>query len=95
MSRAPKSVPHDAPHDVGTMWTMRRLTHTARCALMAWPGGWELRVLVDGEILYSERSARTDKTFALAERWKRRMLDQGWKQVVPNPSASVDNRPSA
>jgi hypothetical protein len=60
---------------------------------MAWPGGWELRVLVDGDILYSERCARTDKTFALADRWKRRMLDQGWTQVVPNLAGSFDNRP--
>jgi hypothetical protein len=94
MSRAPKSSPHDPPHDVGTLWMMRRLTHSARCALLAWPGGWELRVLVDGDILCSERCARTDDTFALADRWKRRMLDQGWKQVVPNPAGSFDNRPN-
>ena len=95
MPQKPRSSPQDTPHDVGTLWTMRRLTHSARCALMAWPGGWELRVLVDGDILYSERCVRTDETFALADHWKRRMLDQGWKQVVPNSAGSFDNRPNA
>jgi hypothetical protein len=74
----------DAPNDVGTLWTMRRLGHSARCALIAFSGDWELRVLVDGEILLAERCPRGAEAFAVAELWKRRMLQQGWHQVVPN-----------
>jgi hypothetical protein len=59
---------------------------SARCALMAWPEDWELRVLVDGEVLLSERCDRADQAFQVAETWKRRMLAQGWRQVLP-PSA--------
>ncbi len=73
----------DKPSDVGTVWTMKRLDHAARCALLALPEGWELRVLVDGESLLAERCTRADEAFELAARWKRRMLDQGWLQVVP------------
>jgi hypothetical protein len=73
----------DAPTDVGTLWTMRRLGCMARCALMAWPTDWELRVLVDGDILLSERSPRGAEAFALADEWRYRMLDQGWLQIVP------------
>jgi hypothetical protein len=50
---------------------------------MAWPGDWELRVLVDGEILLAERCPRGAEAFGVAELWMGRMLDQGWRQVVP------------
>jgi hypothetical protein len=70
-------------HDVGTLWTVRRATLAARCALIAWSGGWEVRLLIDGQILKTERCARGDGAFALAARWKRRMLEQGWEPIVP------------
>jgi hypothetical protein len=70
------------PNDVGTLWTMRRVGHRARCALMAWPqGGWELRVVVDGGIVHAERCPRGHEAFALADEWKDHMLAQGWHQV--------------
>ena len=75
----------NSPLDVGTLWTMTRLGHSARCVVMAWPGEWELRVLVDGEELLSERRPRGDEAFTLCEQLKVRMLDAGWQQVVPNP----------
>jgi hypothetical protein len=51
---------------------------------MSWPGSWELRILVDDEILLAERCPRGGEAFEIAEVWQRRMLDQGWRQVVPN-----------
>ena len=79
-------------HDVGTLWTMRRPGHRARCALIDCAGDWELRVLADGEVLLTERCARGSEAFALAETWRRRMLEQGWHQVVP-PAAQSNARP--
>ena len=85
---------HDeAPEDVGTLWTMQRLESSARCALMACSGRWEVRVLVDGTLLLAEPCGRADVAFHLADRWKQRMLQDGWHQIVPresrlhNPSA--------
>lgn len=80
----------DTPDDVGTLWTMQRLGHGARCALMASLGEWELRVLVDGDTLLAERCPRGGEAFALAEVWKRRMIEQGWRQVIP---ASTNRMP--
>lgn len=82
--RIPKALPGDAPRDVGTLWMMRRSGHLVRCALLAWTVDWELRVVVDGETLLSERCPRGAEAFSLAERWRGRMLDQGWQQIVPN-----------
>jgi hypothetical protein len=82
----------DTPDDIGTFWTMRRLDHQARCALLARPGDWEVRVLVDGEILLAERCPRGAEAFGLAELWMARMLDKGWRPVVPgrdNPSTCL------
>jgi hypothetical protein len=81
------TTPQDTPNDVGTLWTMRRSGHGARCALMSCLGEWELRVLVDGDTLLTERCRRGPEAFAVAEVWKRRMLEQGWHQVVPATSS--------
>jgi hypothetical protein len=79
----PARMRKDAPKDVGTLWTMRRSDHRARCALVERLGSWELRVLIDGEMLLAERCPRGSEAFALADQWKRRMRDDGWHQVVP------------
>jgi len=73
-----------AGEDVGTLWLMRRSGHHARCALIALSEDWELRVLVGGEILLAQRCRRGAATFDLAEVWRRRMLDDGWNQVIPH-----------
>jgi hypothetical protein len=73
----------EAPEDVGTLWTMERFAGSARCALIVWPDSWELRVIVDGTTLLSEHCARSEGAFSLAERWKERMLRDGWQQILP------------
>ena len=70
-------------NDVGTLWTMRRLGFHARCALIALPSEWELRIVVDGEELLSERCPRGAEAFRLADQWRARMIQQGWTQVKP------------
>jgi len=72
-----------SPEDVGTLWTLQRCSLTARCALLSWPDVWEVRVEVDGETLTTQRCARTDDAFAVAERWKLGLLAQSWQQVIP------------
>ena len=80
-TRKARSQQQDTPHDVGTLWTMERFAGKARCALLVWPDSWELRVIVAGATLLSEHCARTEGAFSLAERWKERMLRDGWRQV--------------
>jgi hypothetical protein len=67
--------------DIGTLWTLTRGESSARCVLMALPVGLELRVLMDGSILRAERCGRHDQAFALAERWRDRMMDRGWTRL--------------
>lgn len=90
-NRRPRSSKQDAPEDVGTLWTMRQRGSSARCALMAWSGEWELRVLIDGEKLLSERCSTADDAFALAKTWRQRMLEHGWLQVIPHRQTRIDH----
>ena len=70
-------------HDVGTLWTMRRSERSARCALMTGATHWELRVLIEGDVLLTERCKTAADAFEVAERWRCRMLVRGWQQVKP------------
>jgi hypothetical protein len=71
----------ERPNDVGTLWILRRNARTARCALMDCQGAWEARVIVDREVVDAERCDRPAEAFAIAERWKARMLEEGWRQI--------------
>jgi hypothetical protein len=73
--------PNSVLRDIGTLWTLKRAESSARCILLAMPDGLELRVMMDGSLLRAERCERHDQAFALAERWRDRMLDRGWVRL--------------
>ncbi len=64
--------------DVGTLWTLERDTHIARCALAWVPHAWELCVLIDDESLLSERCRNESEVLAVADAWARRLRGRGW-----------------
>ena len=80
----PTSKAVQTPRDVGTLWTMCRAGHRSRCALLAWPDEWEVRILMDSVILLAQRCPRGGDAFRLGEQWKDRMLDRGWQLVLPS-----------
>jgi hypothetical protein len=71
---------------------MERAKSRARCALFAWPSHWEVRVLVDGQMVRSEDCRRGAEGFAVAEGLKNRMFDEGWTQIVPPGRRSIGPR---
>jgi hypothetical protein len=66
--------------DVGTLWTLERDTHVARCALVWVPHAWELCVLIDDESLLSERCSTEAEVLAVATAWGTRLRRSGWSQ---------------
>jgi hypothetical protein len=76
--------------DIGTLWTLMRGESKARCAILALPEGVELRVVMDGSTLRAERCERFEQAFALAERWRSRMMDRGWVRLVPGAAPSLN-----
>ena len=67
--------------DIGTLWTLQRDECTARCALLAFAEACELHVFVNGELLLSQRCEIQHEVFELAERWRGRMAEHGWKKA--------------
>jgi hypothetical protein len=94
-TRESRSSRHDGSEDVGTLWTMHRREHSARCALIALRHGWEVRVLMGRDVLLEERCERADEAFSVAELWRTRMVRDGWHQVVPAPFRDHSQRPLA
>ena len=82
-SRTRKSRQRFEPQDVGTLWTLRREEYTARCTLLSWSPDWELRVVMEQDILLAKRCRSTVDAFELAEHWRRGLLEHGWEQVIP------------
>ena len=87
LSRQSGSSRGDRAADVGTLWTMDRREHQARCGLFARRNGWEVRVLIGGDLLLEERCTRADEAFSIGERWRLRMLQDGWRQLMPTSPA--------
>jgi hypothetical protein len=71
------------PHDVGTLWTLRREEYTARCSLLSWSSEWELRVVIEKDVLHTRRCSSTADAFELAEHWQRGLVGHGWQQIIP------------
>jgi hypothetical protein len=74
--------------DVGTLWTLERYTHVARCALVWVPHAWELCVLIDDQSLLSERCRNEAEVLAVATAWGTRLRGCGWSQ--PERRAGVE-----
>jgi hypothetical protein len=82
-------------NDVGTLWTLRSVEGRARCALLSWPRDWELRVVINGDTCLTRRCSNAQEAFALAERWKRKLIAQAWRQVIPRSvGAGAEHRDS-
>jgi hypothetical protein len=82
-SRVRKSRQQFEPQDVGTLWTLRRDEYTASCRLLSWSPDWELRVVMEKDILLARRCQTTTDAFELAEHWRRGLLQRGWEQIIP------------
>ena len=91
-SRNRKSRQQFEPQDVGTLWTLRRDEYTARCSLLSWSPDWELRVVMEEDILLAKRCRTTAEAFELAEHWRLGLLEHGWGQIIAMPSGLSSSR---
>ena len=91
-SRERKSRQRFEPQDAGTLWTLRRDEYTARCSLLSWSPDWELRVVMEEDILLAKRCPTTAEAFELAEHWRHGLLEHGWEQIIPMPSGQSPSR---
>lgn len=80
---------HSEPQDVGTLWTLRREEYTARCSLFFWSAEWELRVVMEKDVLLAQRCSATADAFELAEHWRRGLVEHGWQQIIPMSASAA------
>ena len=91
-SRKRESRQRFEPRDVGTLWTLRRDEYTASCTLLSWSPDWELRVVMEKDLLLAKRCRTTADVFELAEHWRRGLLERGWEQITPMASGMSGSR---
>lgn len=72
---APAPVPVDHP-----LWTLTKRDHRVDAVVRATPGGPELRLLLDGELWWSQlvRPATEDALTALADEKRGEFVAKGW-----------------
>jgi hypothetical protein len=78
--------------DIGTLWTLERDDCTARCGVVAVADAWEVRVSMNGDLLLSQRCELRHEVFGMAERWRMRMAERGWKKVTVAVRPRPDRR---
>ena len=74
--------------DVGTRWTMWRDGYVARCELAWLPDTWEVRVLIDGDMLLAQQCATQAAVLAVADGWRRRLVQRGWAAAAATAAAA-------
>lgn len=62
----------------GDTFRMAKDEHRAVCELWSHQFGWELKLLVDGELRRSQVCREQDIVFATFEGWREAMNEKGW-----------------
>jgi hypothetical protein len=91
----PSREDQELPQDVGTLWTLEHSGRTARCLLLSHYDTWEVRLLLDTHLLWSDRCGASYDVFSLAEQWKSRLRGRGWSKPDTPASLSPDRRRTA
>jgi hypothetical protein len=63
---------------LGPMWTVTKNGRTAACSLATHVLGWELRILLDGELIRSEVCKTEPGVFDTSDGWRRDCEAKGW-----------------
>lgn len=61
-----------------TMFQLQNGVRTAACESRSARTGWEVRLLVQGDVWYADRCSTWPQVIDTAERWKRALLAKGW-----------------
>ena len=66
------------PVGVGDLFRLNRAGQSAMCALFTHGQGWELRLVVDGDLARSTVCGSQDEGLATAEDWERQLREDEW-----------------
>jgi hypothetical protein len=66
---------------LGTLWTLERAGRRMTCELRTHPFGWELLVMLRGELRSSETVKAVLAVMDLADKWRGLAETEGWTRV--------------
>lgn len=69
---------HGEPKELDDLFRLSKGTKSARCTIWSHWSGWELKLLVDGELLQTQVCRAEDEVFSTGARWKAAMIEKGW-----------------
>ena len=75
-----RSAPH---HFEQELWSLVKHGYCARAVLRTLPDGLELRIDVDGSLLWSQHFHQGDSVAAVAEAQRQVFVDRGWTASAP------------
>ena len=61
------------------MWTFHKGTRTAECVVWPHVVGWELRLMVNAELLQSQICRSDDDLTTTQDQWHAAMRERGWQ----------------
>jgi len=64
--------------EMGVMWTVVKDDQWCRCVLRSHPMGWELRKVLNDDLLRSEVCKHQGDVFTLAAKWQKEAIEKGW-----------------
>jgi hypothetical protein len=78
----------DVSDSMGTLWLVQRDDHLAHCGLFWSREGWELRVHIHEYTLLAQQCKRADQVLELADAWRERLIERGWRDARPPVTAT-------
>jgi hypothetical protein len=86
IARLPERVPlrdfwQGPPVRISSGWKLTKGGHNAECELYTHELGWELQLLINGELHMSQLCRTTDDILDVQQYWKLQMRQKGWTAV--------------
>jgi hypothetical protein len=66
------------PAELGTWWTLRKRGATATCVTWSHSLGWELKLLIAGQLRQSRVCRTGDEMLETQEQWRAALMKKGW-----------------
>ena len=80
---AQRSMSNGTPLNPDDFWTLHKQSacraREARCELWTHQVGWEVRLLIDGELQRSQVARSKRECLDVAEAWKAALIEAGWQ----------------
>ncbi len=79
-----------SPERVRLLWTLARAGAVTTAELWVLPTGWQIRMLVNGDVVATSAVAGCAAARAISDQWRAGLLTDGWITVRPQEAVGDD-----